>query len=76
MTGKTLLAKARTLPVSERVELIDGIGASFGEDDMFLADDWFKESDLKEWKRRSDELDQFPERALSAEQMKSRLQKR
>jgi putative addiction module component (TIGR02574 family) len=71
MTTKTLLSKARALPVRERAALIDELWASFTDEELATTSDWFSEADLREWNRRSDELDAHPELALSWEQMKN-----
>jgi putative addiction module component (TIGR02574 family) len=76
MTVKTLLSKARALSIRERAELMDGLWQSFSEDDLSKLDGLFDEEDVKEWNRRSDEIDAHPERVLTWEQMQIRPTKR
>ena len=69
MDLKSILTHAASLPVADRVALIDELWLTMPEEDDAL----FDAADLPEWKRRSDELEANPEMGLSWDQVKAQL---
>ena len=67
-----LVAKGKTLPVPERLEVIRELAASLDADDSFwLSDDW-----AETLRRRGSELDAASSQAVSWEEVDRRLDER